>query len=49
MTERAGWGILGTGGIAHIFADAVGASTSSRIAAVGSRDTMIASFTGMRA
>ena len=42
MTERAGWGILGTGGIAHIFADAVGASTSGRIAAVGSRDTATA-------
>jgi predicted dehydrogenase len=47
MTERAAWGILGTGGIAHIFAAAVGASSSGRLAAVGSRDaSTAAAFAG---
>jgi len=38
MTERAGWGILGTGGIAHTFANALGESRLGRLVAVGSRD-----------
>ena len=38
MTERAAWGILGTGGIAHIFANAVRESELGRLVAVGSRD-----------
>ncbi len=38
MSERAGWGILGTGGIARTFAAAVQVSASGRLAAVGSRD-----------
>ncbi len=38
MTERAGWGILGTGGIARTFAAAIGASSSGRLVAVGSRE-----------
>ena len=47
MSERAGWGILGTGGIAHIFAAAVQASTSGRLVAVGSRDAgTAAAFAG---
>jgi predicted dehydrogenase len=39
MTERAGWGILGTGGIARVFADAVQRSNLGRLAAIGSRDS----------
>ena len=38
MSERAGWGILGTGGIAHIFAAAVQASSAGRLVAIASRD-----------
>jgi predicted dehydrogenase len=38
MSERATWGILGTGGIAHIFATAIQASSSGRLVAVGSRE-----------
>jgi predicted dehydrogenase len=38
MTEQAGWGILGTGGIAHTFANALGESQLGRLVAVGSRD-----------
>ena len=38
MTEQAGWGILGTGGIAHTFATALQDSELGRLAAVGSRD-----------
>lgn len=38
MNERVGWGILGTGGIARIFAGAVQVSASGRLVAVGSRD-----------
>lgn len=38
MTERATWGILGLGGISHVFAAAIGASGTSRLAAVASRD-----------
>ncbi len=37
--KRAGWGILGTGGIARVFATALGQSSSSRLVAVGSRDS----------
>ncbi len=38
MSEKAGWGILGTGGIAHTFANAIGESQLGRLVAVGSRD-----------
>jgi predicted dehydrogenase len=38
MTERIGWGILGTGGIAHVFADAIAQSDTGTLAAVSSRD-----------
>jgi len=38
MTKRAAWGILGTGGIAHVFAEALAATDSSRLAAVASRN-----------
>lgn len=38
MSERAGWGIVGTGTIARTFAEAVQLSSSGRLAAVGSRD-----------
>ncbi len=37
MADRVGWGILGTGMIAHTFARGVRASAASRLAAVGSR------------
>lgn len=40
MSERAGWGILGSGGIATIFAAAIRASASGRIATVTSRDRL---------
>ncbi len=38
MSETAGWGILGTGGIARVFAAAVQESSLGRLAAVGSRE-----------
>ncbi len=38
MSDRAGWGILGTGNIARTFARAVRESSSGRLAAVGSRE-----------
>lgn len=38
MSERVSWGILGTGGIATMFAAAIGASATGRLAAVASRD-----------
>jgi predicted dehydrogenase len=43
MNERAGWGILGTGKIARIFATDLRASRSGRLVAVGSRDATRAS------
>lgn len=39
MSEAAGWGILGTGGIARVFAAAVQESSLGRLAAVGSRES----------
>jgi predicted dehydrogenase len=38
MGDRVAWGILGTGKIARILAQAIAASTGGRLAAVGSRD-----------
>ena len=38
MSDLAGWGILGTGGIARTFAAAVADSRYGRVVAVGSRD-----------
>jgi len=38
MIERAGWGILGTGKIASIFAQGLAHASLSRLVAVGSRD-----------
>jgi predicted dehydrogenase len=38
MTDQAAWGILGTGSIAHMFAEAIQASSTGRVAAVASRD-----------
>ena len=39
MPERAAWGSCGLGrGPSHVFADAIGASDSARLAAVASRD-----------
>jgi len=38
-SERVRWGILGTGKIATILAEAIGSSTGGRLVAVGSRDT----------
>ena len=38
MTERIGWGIMGTGGIAHVFADAIAQSDTGTLAAVSSRE-----------
>src|SRR3954468_5629526 len=38
MQAPAGWGILGTGGIAHVFATALQESMLGRLVAVGSRD-----------
>jgi len=43
MIERAGWGILGTGKIARIFAADLRGSASGRLQAVGSRDAARAS------
>jgi predicted dehydrogenase len=42
MTDRANWGILGTGGIAHTFATALQDSELGRLVAVGSRDAATA-------
>lgn len=38
MKDRVGWGILGTGKIARILAQAIAASDRARLVAVGSRD-----------
>ena len=42
MSDRARWGILGTGGIAHIFARALQESSTCRLVAVGSRNAQSA-------
>ena len=38
MTERVGWGIMGTGGIAHVFADAIARVEHGDAGAVSSRE-----------